>query len=82
MIRRTYSEIEKKARHFTEHSTKCKCGHTMLITTKDGKLLCKHCHEYAFINKKAELMYRNKEKLMKLRRELNEQRGNDDRQNI
>lgn len=81
MIRRTYSEIEKKAQHFSEHRTKCKCGHSILIATKDGKKLCKWCHEYAFVNKEAEIRYRNKEALLKAKKELeNEQRRNDDGQ--
>lgn len=74
------SETEKQHQAFTNHSTKCKCGHTMLIASKDGKKLCKHCHNYVFVNKKAEIMYRTKEALIKAKKELeNEQRGNDDR---
>lgn len=74
-----FKEMEKKAQVYSGYMTKCKCGHTMLIATKDGKKLCKWCHEYAFVNKEAELRYRNKEALMKIKKELeDEQRRNDD----
>lgn len=76
------SDIEKQHQAFTEHSTRCQCGHTMLIASKDGKKLCKHCHRYVFINKKAELMYRNKETLIKAKKELYEQRRDRDRQTL
>ena len=69
---KTYKEIVNEHEIFSKHSIKCKCGHTMLITTKDGKDICKHCGEYAFINKQAEIRYRNKEMLIKARRELND----------
>ena len=72
MIKRSYSEIEKNAKHFTEHSTKCRCGHTMLIVSKDGKALCTHCHNYVFINEDVEKKYRLEEFKKTLRRELNE----------
>lgn len=76
------SDIEKQHQVFTEHRTKCQCGHTMLISSKDGKQLCRYCHRYVFVNKEAELKYRNKEQIAKLKKELeanNEQRRNDDR---
>lgn len=70
------SEIEKQHKAFTDHMTKCpNCGHTMLIASKDGKKLCKNCHRYVFVNKKAELMYRNKEALIKVKKELENERG-------
>lgn len=75
-----YSNVEKQHQAFTTHSTRCKCGHSMLIATKDGKRLCRYCGEYVFINKEAELKFRNKEALIKAKKELeNEQRRNDDR---
>lgn len=71
-MKRSYNEIEKKAQYFSEHRTKCKCGHTMLITSKDGKDICRWCHNYAFINEDAERKYRQEEFKKTLRRELNE----------
>lgn len=64
--------IEKSRQYFSEHATRCKCGHTMLIISKDGKKLCPYCKEFVFINKEAEIKYRNKEALIKARRELND----------
>ena len=70
-------EVEDRAKIFTDYSTKCKCGHTILITSKDGKALCTWCHNYVFANREARIKYRNKEALIKARRELDEQRRND-----
>lgn len=64
------SDIEKQHKFATEHATKCKCGHKTLITTKDGKRLCSWCKEFVFVNKEAEIKYRNKEKINKLKGEL------------
>ena len=64
------SEIEKKHEFVTEHMTKCKCGHSLLITSKDGKQLCNWCKQYAFVNEEAEKKYREKELLNKLKGEL------------
>ena len=69
---KTMKEIDDEARYFTDNRVKCSCGHSLLITSKDGKALCKWCHHYAFISKEAEIRYRNKEALLKARRELNE----------
>lgn len=65
------NQMEKKAQFFTDNNTRCKCGHTMLIVSKDGKKLCSYCKEYVFINKEAEIKYRNKEALIRAKRELN-----------
>ena len=67
-----YKEIKAQSEFFTEHATRCKCGHTILITSKDGKELCRYCRKYVFVNKEAELKYRNKEALIKAKRELEE----------
>ena len=61
--------VEKEHNFFTEHSTKCKCGHTLLITEKKGYKLCRFCKRYVFATKEIEIKYRNKEALMKYRRE-------------
>ena len=66
------TQMEKNAQFFSDNSTRCKCGHTMLIISKDGKKLCPYCKEFVFVNKEAEIKYRNKEALIRARRELNE----------
>ena len=71
---KTMKEIDNEARYFTDNRIKCKCGHSLLITSKDGKELCTWCNNYAFINKEAELKYKNKAQIEKLRRELNGRR--------
>ena len=42
---------------------KCKCGHTSIIPYNSDKILCKWCHNYVFKDKKAEFMYRVKERI-------------------
>lgn len=66
---KSYKEIEKQARFYTDHRTKCKCGHAVLISSRDGKALCKWCRNYVFANKEIELKYRNKEQIERLKRE-------------
>lgn len=57
-------------RFFTENSTKCKCGHTILITSKEGYRLCNWCHRYVFKNKEIEKKYRKEEFVKTLKREI------------
>ena len=57
------SEIEKEHQYYTEHRVLCKCGHSMLVTSKDGKELCTFCGQYVFATPKLEFKYRIKEKL-------------------
>lgn len=66
----TIKEIEKKYKYFTDNSIKCKCGHSLLITSKDGKALCTHCHRYVFANEEIERNYRREEFKKTIRREL------------
>lgn len=56
----------------TDISVKCKCGHTMLIINKKGRMICKHCQNMVFVNKKLETEYRKNEFKKRLRRKLNE----------
>jgi hypothetical protein len=67
---KSYKQIERDVKIFNEHSVKCKCGHTMLITSSDGKEICKWCHNYVFATREIEIKYRNKEKFIKLKKEL------------
>ena len=64
------SEIEKRHEFITEHMTKCKCGHSVLITSKDGKELCNWCKRYVFASKEIEEKYRKEEFIKTLKREL------------
>lgn len=68
----TIKEIEKQHKFYTEHRTLCKCGHSLLIYTKDGKAICKKCHRYVFANEEIERKYRREEFKKTLKRRLNE----------
>ena len=61
-------EIYKEHDLFTKYRTKCKCGHSILITSRDGKELCKWCNNYVFATPELEKKYRLKEVLNKIRR--------------
>ena len=45
---------------------KCKCGHTMYFVSNREKIICNHCGNYVYKNKKLEF----KDKLSKERRNL------------
>ena len=64
------SAIEKKHQFATDHKTTCKCGHTMVIYSKDGKMICRWCKRWCFVNEEAEKKYREKELINKLKGEL------------
>jgi hypothetical protein len=42
---------------YTKNSTKCKCGHTNFLGSRD-KVICSWCNRYVFKNKRIEFMYR------------------------
>lgn len=67
-----WNEEVEQHKYFTKHRTLCKCGHSVLVTEKKGYQLCNWCHNLVFINKEAELKYRNKEMLLKAKRKLEE----------
>ena len=64
------SEIEKYHQAVSKYRKVCKCGHSVLITSKDGKELCTHCHKYVFATPEAEKKYRKEEFIKTLKREL------------
>lgn len=52
-------EEESKLKHI------CKCGHRVIITNQQSKVLCDWCGNYVFKNKKEEFKYRMKEKMIR-----------------
>lgn len=52
-----YREDTKKIDFYTKNSTKCKCGHTNFLGSRD-KTICSWCNRYVFKNKRIEFMYR------------------------
>ena len=50
-----YADIMSMARRY------CSCGHTINIPNKMDKIICSHCGNYVFKDKKTEFEYRLKE---------------------
>ena len=59
-----FVEDSKRFRFFTENTTKCKCGRSAFLGSRD-KIICSWCGEYIFKNKKDEFLYRVGEILKK-----------------
>lgn len=55
------SDTDKKVEYYNQFKVTCDCGHVLVISPRVGKLLCRHCGHYAYIDKKLEF----KEKLIK-----------------
>ncbi len=58
---KSYKEIEKLATFYRYNRVKCKCGHSVLVTEKNGKQLCTWCNRYVFATPELEKEYRLKE---------------------
>ena len=63
-----YKEMKLKLEDIAKTSYKCRFGHTVVITNKDGRAICNHCHKWVFKDKKTEFEYRVKENQYKERR--------------
>lgn len=64
------SEIEKRRSFETGHSIKCKCGHSMFINNRYGRMICSHCKRWVYKSKEIEGKYRKDEFLKTLKREI------------
>ena len=51
-------------------STKCKCGHSITLWNKNGYFTCKWCGRLVFVNRRAEMKFRQKGILAKLKKDL------------
>lgn len=63
-------EMQRKFDDIQKTSYKYKCGHTVVITNKNGMAICSYCHNAVFKDKKTEFEYRMKQNLIKERRNL------------
>ena len=52
-----YKKDKVRLDFYTKNSTKCKCGHTNFLGSRD-KVICSWCNRYVFKNKRIEFMYR------------------------
>lgn len=67
---KSLAEIDKLYHYYTENRILCKCGHSVVITSKDGKKLCTFCHRYVFANEELEKKYRKEEFIKTLKTRL------------
>lgn len=58
-----YGDIEKKRRFVTDHSIKCKCGHSLFF--KRDYMICTWCGNIVFKNDKAKFKYELNKRLKK-----------------
>lgn len=61
----TEKEYERMTEEYDKVKYRCKCGHRVIITSKQDKNLCDWCGHWVFKNKKDEFMFRVKEKIRK-----------------
>ena len=52
-----YREDSRRIDFYTKNSTKCKCGHTNFLGSRE-KIICSWCGMLVFKNKRIEFMYR------------------------
>lgn len=63
-----YKEMQLKLQDIQKTTYKCKCGHSVVITNKDGRAICSYCNKWVFKDKKTEFEYRMKENQIRERR--------------
>ena len=51
-MKRSYKEDSKYFDELTKYRHKCKCGHSIIMTPKTTKKLCKWCGHYVYINER------------------------------
>lgn len=68
---RTLDEIIKQQESQNDFKVRCKCGHRVLIVTKD-RMICSWCGKYVYKTPKLEFEYKLKEYMLKERRKTNE----------
>ena len=56
-----FKDIARDHDKIQEYMVKCKCSHTMLFTGIKDRLICSHCGNYVYKNKKSEIYYKVKE---------------------
>lgn len=49
---KTFREIEKEDRIFGNYKVKCKCSHVVLFTRGKDRIICSHCGNYIYKDKK------------------------------
>ena len=52
-----FLEDKRRIDFFNENSTKCNCGHTNFLGSRD-KIICSWCGKYVFKNEKIKFLHR------------------------
>ena len=60
---KTFKQIEKEDKAFSDYKVKCKCSHVIIMTSVKDRVMCDHCGHYVYRDKKAEYKYKMKELL-------------------
>ena len=59
----SYKEMNKRLGVFQNYVIKCKCSHSILFTGRKDRIICSHCGNYVYRDKKVEMKYKIKELL-------------------
>lgn len=62
----TIKEYKRMTDEYDKVKYTCECGHRVIIPEGIEKQLCSWCKRYVFKDKKAEFMYRTKEKIRRI----------------
>ena len=60
---KNFKTIVKESNVFQDYMIKCKCSHTVLFTGMKDRIICTHCGNYVYKDKKTEMKYKMKELL-------------------
>ena len=60
---KSFKMIKKEYDAFQDYMVKCKCSHTLLFTGQKDRIICSHCGNYVYKDKKTEMKYKVKELL-------------------
>ena len=59
----TNKEYRRMSEEYDKVKYTCKCGHRVIITNKQDKVVCDWCGHYVFKSKKDEFEFRLKEQM-------------------
>jgi RNase P subunit RPR2 len=63
----TFKEIEKMHDIASTYSVKCECGHTVLVSNRYKRIICKWCGRWVYANKEAKRQYEGQEFIYKMK---------------
>lgn len=60
-----YKDDTKRLNTYTNLTVKCKCGHSIFMPAYIDKIICTHCRNLVFRDKKKEFEYRLRKEIRK-----------------